>query len=201
MGVRFWEIATNHPSLWAQWIQKRYLKKCSLWEVRPTCSSTTVWRKILKAGEWIRPKTHYVIFDDHTINLWFDPWLRGYGLAYHFHGQPLLCWGPPKYTTVSKFIIDGQWRKPSRWPIDLDSLWEEISELDVGGVGPDILIWKGAKTGRITYKTAWTFTRSRGSLVPWARELWHPIQPPRRSFLCWQAGLNKLPTLHRLLGI
>ncbi|KAK1301970.1 hypothetical protein QJS10_CPB12g01035 [Acorus calamus] len=29
MGVRFWEIATNHPSLWAQWIGKNILEEAA----------------------------------------------------------------------------------------------------------------------------------------------------------------------------
>ncbi|KAK1285579.1 putative ribonuclease H protein [Acorus calamus] len=69
MGVRFWEIATNHPSLWAQWIEKKYLRRCSIWATSPSTSSSVIWRKILKVGDWIRHRTKYVIFNGESIHL------------------------------------------------------------------------------------------------------------------------------------
>ncbi|KAK1310312.1 hypothetical protein QJS10_CPA08g00962 [Acorus calamus] len=198
MGVRFWEIASNQPSLWATWIRRKYLKKKNVWTAFPSTTGTLVWKRILKAGEWIRVKTKYIIFQGNSINLWNDPWLNGHGLKHHFHGQTLLYWGPPNVATVNKFIVDGKWRKPHRWPTEFDHLWETILEIDIGGAGPDILIWTGAKLGVVNYNTAWHHVRSRRPSLDWTKAIWNPIQPPRRSFLCWQACLNRLPTLHRL---
>ncbi|KAK1311822.1 hypothetical protein QJS10_CPA07g00882 [Acorus calamus] len=198
MGVRFWEIASNQPSLWATWIRRKYLKKKNVWTAFPSTTGTLVWKRILKAGEWIRVKTKYIIFQGNSINLWNDPWLNGHGLKHHFHGQTLLYWGPPNVATVNKFIVDGKWRKPHRWPTEFDHLWETILEIEIGGAGPDILIWTGAKLGVVNYNTAWHHVRSRRPSLDWTKAIWNPIQPPRRSFLCWQACLNRLPTLHRL---
>ncbi|KAK1285578.1 hypothetical protein QJS10_CPB20g00783 [Acorus calamus] len=99
---------------------------------------------------------------------------------------------------LSTLIVDGKWQKPFRWPADLNHLWEEILEIEVGGEGPDILIWSRANSGKISYNFAWHEVRAESEAMSWTKELWHPIQPPRMSFLCWQAALNKLPTLHRL---
>ncbi|KAK1308508.1 hypothetical protein QJS10_CPA09g01008 [Acorus calamus] len=53
---------------------------------------------------------------------------------------------------MAAFIQDGRWCKPTRWPPKFDNVWEEISQLDVGGSGPDILVWTGSKTGRLVTK-------------------------------------------------
>ncbi|KAK1278550.1 hypothetical protein QJS04_geneDACA017202 [Acorus gramineus] len=50
----------------------------------------------------------------------------------------------PEREDITQDIID--WLN-SRWPQDLDDLWEEIAQLDVGGVGEYILVWMGNKTG------------------------------------------------------
>ncbi|KAK1305369.1 putative ribonuclease H protein [Acorus calamus] len=94
LGVRFWEIASNHPSLWAQWIRRRYLRKENLWNASEVSSSSSLWRKILSSKSWVRSLTQYVIFEGHSINIWDDPWLHGFGLRHHFHNQTLLLWGP-----------------------------------------------------------------------------------------------------------
>ncbi|KAK1326416.1 hypothetical protein QJS10_CPA01g01883 [Acorus calamus] len=179
MGVRFWEIASNHCSLWASWMRKKYLQKNNIWTIMPSSSSSSSWKSILKARNWIRQSTKYVVFTGETINL---------------------CWGPPKAVNLNCFISEGKWRKPLRWPSSFDPLWGEIAEIEIGGIVPDVLIWTGAKSGSPSYRTAWEYVRKKGAPTPWSMSIWHPIQPPRRSFLCWQAALDRLPTLQRLLS-
>lgn len=124
----------------AQWIKLKYLWKASIWTVQLISSGSVVWRKILKAREWVRSKTKYVIFNGTSINLWNDPWLRGHDLQNHFNGAHLLGWGPPSELIASKIITDNSWRKPPRWPTEFDVLWEEISNLEIGEIGPDDLL-------------------------------------------------------------
>ncbi|KAK1268120.1 hypothetical protein QJS04_geneDACA008274 [Acorus gramineus] len=95
-----------------------------------------------------------------------------------------LCWGPPHSTMLCTLIVDGKWQKPFRWLADLNHLWEEILEIEVGGEGPDILIWSGANSWKISYNSAWHEVRAASEALSWTKELWHPIQPPRMSFLC-----------------
>ncbi|KAK1260805.1 hypothetical protein QJS04_geneDACA019095 [Acorus gramineus] len=176
---------------------KKYLRRGNIWATSPSTSSSVIWRKILKAGDWIRHRTRYVIFNGESIHLWHDPWLQGRSLQYYYNGASL-CWGPPNSTMLSTLIVDGKWQKPFRWPADLNHLWEEILVIEVGGEGPDILIWSGANSGNISYNSAWHQVQTKSEALSWTKELWNPIQPPRMSFLCWEAALNKLPTLHRL---
>ncbi|KAK1282977.1 hypothetical protein QJS10_CPB22g00803 [Acorus calamus] len=105
---------------------------------------------------------------------------------------------PWRKILLSATWIRNQWMKPDRWPSEYDSLWEEIEQMDVGGLGKDILIWKGEKTGTVTYQAAWNYVRSIKPQQDWTKALWNSSQPPRWSFLCWQAALNRLPTLDRL---
>ncbi|KAK1309878.1 hypothetical protein QJS10_CPA08g00569 [Acorus calamus] len=75
----------------------------------------------------------------HFINIWFDPWLNGRGLKEAL-GWELLTWGSPHQTPLSVLINNGKWTKPSQWNPTLEALWDEITQLDVGGIGDDILI-------------------------------------------------------------
>ncbi|KAK1318745.1 hypothetical protein QJS10_CPB04g01804 [Acorus calamus] len=62
-------------------------------------------------------------------------------------------------------------------------MWDVIKEIKIGGDGNDILIWTGSKSGMMTYSSAWEHIRKKASQTIWAKELWRPIQPPRRSLL------------------
>ncbi|KAK1304881.1 hypothetical protein QJS10_CPB11g01426 [Acorus calamus] len=155
MGVRFWEIASNSHSLWASWMRKRYLKQGkNIWTAAIPSGGSSVWKKILSSSSWLRSQTKFIIFEGSSINLWDDPWLKGHDLKYHFQGQISLSWGPPLLSTVHSLIQDGHWQKPSRWPREFDAIWDEISQLEVGGQGSDILIWTGHKTGTSSLASA-----------------------------------------------
>ncbi|KAK1294999.1 hypothetical protein QJS10_CPA16g01019 [Acorus calamus] len=99
-------------------------------------------------AQWLRVQVQYIIFEGTTINLWEDPWLKGFGLKHHFNGQTNLHWGPPNSTPVASLIHAGKWKKPIHWPAGFDAIWEAINELEIGGCGSDILIWTGSKTGQ-----------------------------------------------------
>ncbi|KAK1257692.1 hypothetical protein QJS04_geneDACA016278 [Acorus gramineus] len=124
----------------------------------------------------ITGSVYYVIFEGKSINVWYDPWLNGKGLRAAL-GRDLLIWGPPLSTNLSVLIQNGKWTKRTRWHSTLDSLWDEIQQLEVGGSGPDILIWP----------------LSRSDLI------WQPMQSQRHSFCSWQFFHYKLPTRDRLL--
>ncbi|KAK1302840.1 hypothetical protein QJS10_CPB12g01232 [Acorus calamus] len=200
MGVRFWELASNHQSLWASWMRKKYLSKVSIWTISSKTTASSVWKSIIKAGTWVKVATQYVIFSGKTINLWSDPWFQGNGLQHLFQGPPLLSWGPPREVMLCTLFRDGKWHKPHRWPAEHASVWDDITELEIGGEGNDILIWTGSKSGKMSYSSAWEYIRKKGPQTTWAKELWRPIQPPSRSLLCWQAALDRLPTLQRLFS-
>ncbi|KAK1321154.1 hypothetical protein QJS10_CPA03g00792 [Acorus calamus] len=51
-------------------------------------------------------------------------------------------------TTVDCLISDGKWHKPGRWPPEFDHIWEDISQLEVGGKGPNILQRKSLEDNR-----------------------------------------------------
>ncbi|KAK1321880.1 hypothetical protein QJS10_CPA03g01261 [Acorus calamus] len=198
IGTRFWELASFKPSQWSLWMQKRYLSKGSIWTIQPSCSCSWSWRRIIKAREWIKKDVIYIIFNGLTINLWDDPWLHGSGLKHHFNGAISFLWGPPRTTSVHSLISNCNWAKPSRWPASFDYVWDLITDLEVGGCGPDILVWKGHKSGQVSTSAAWNVFRHQSPTCDWSQYLWHPIQVQKHSFLCWQALLNKLPTRARL---
>ncbi|KAK1302831.1 hypothetical protein QJS10_CPB12g01239 [Acorus calamus] len=125
-----------------------------------------------------------------SINLWTDPWLQGHSLQHHFQGPPLLCWGPPREVTLNTLFRDVKWHKPHRWPAEHASKWDVIKEIKIGGDGNDIMIWTGSKSGIMTYSSAWELIRKKTSQTIWAKELWRPIQPPRRSLLSLQVANN-----------
>ncbi|KAK1257522.1 hypothetical protein QJS04_geneDACA023797 [Acorus gramineus] len=159
IGARFWEVVANHHSLWVQWMRKKYFKSKNIWSISIKSSQSWIWNRLLKARRWIKPDVSYVIFEGKSISLWFDPWLQGKCLHEHFNESVLLNWGPPDQDTVSALIRDGKWFKPPRWPIEFEGIWEEILMLDVGGLGEDVIIWTGHKTGSISSSLAWNHLR------------------------------------------
>ncbi|KAK1269437.1 hypothetical protein QJS04_geneDACA005015 [Acorus gramineus] len=70
-------------------------------------------------------------------------------------------WGPPSEATVAVFINEGKWHKPSTCSVDLEPVWTEIQQLEVGSLGDDILIWPSSKTGVLGLSEAWKAVRSR----------------------------------------
>ncbi|KAK1295842.1 hypothetical protein QJS10_CPB15g00882 [Acorus calamus] len=197
-GVRFWDIAVKRPSLWTDWVYKRYLRNQSSWLAHPPAGSTSSWSSILKARQWIYPKVQYIIFEGKSINIWTDPWLNGQGLKRYF-GRTSYIWGPPSKATLNLFMSNGKWEKPSRWPSALEHIWKDIEQIDIGGRGEDVLIWTHHKTGTLNLAAAWNYVRSSIEPPPWSSWLWKPIQTPRHSLCVWQAFHNKLPTKLRLL--
>ncbi|KAK1325014.1 hypothetical protein QJS10_CPA01g02277 [Acorus calamus] len=165
-GVRFWEIAKNRQSMWAQWMRDRYLRKENLWIAKAHSCSSTTRLSILQAREWIAPKVRYLIFEGKSINLWYDPCLNGKGLQ-QILGWVTYDWGPLQDTTVAVFIRNGQWRKPMRSPAEINSLWDEIQQIEVEGFGKDILIWPSSKSGRLNLTEAWKAVRARGEDCQW----------------------------------
>ncbi|KAK1318897.1 hypothetical protein QJS10_CPB04g01155 [Acorus calamus] len=199
VGMRLWEIAKNQSSLWVWWMKKRYLKRENLWNAKICNSHSSTWIAILHAREWVAPKLRYVIFEGKSINLWYDPWINGKSLMQRL-GRISYDWGPPLEATVSAFLRNGKWMKPVRAPVDLEQIWEEIQQLESGGRGEDILIWYPSKTGILSLPEAWKEVRHTGTSFPWSKWLWQPIQTPKHSLCAWQASLDKLPTLSRLLS-
>ncbi|KAK1324928.1 hypothetical protein QJS10_CPA01g01653 [Acorus calamus] len=133
------------------------------------------------------------------INIWWDPWLNGHGLK-HYLGRISYIWGPPASASLNILINNGSWHKPPRWPTSLDGLWNNISELDVGSVGEDVLIWSPSKFGDLTLSSAWNFLRPALPSSPmWSTWVWLSSQTPRHSLCLWQAFQDKLPTCTRLL--
>ncbi|KAK1327173.1 hypothetical protein QJS10_CPA01g01639 [Acorus calamus] len=150
-GARFWELASNIPSMWASWIKKRYLRKENIWNCRPPNGSSCSWKQIIKARDWVTSNTKFIIFEGHTIKLWLDPWLNGRSLL-QAAGRMILTWGPANSTPLSALIKDGKWCKPSRWPPDMDLLWSEIIDIE------DMLI-KGPAPKRLSDLSSWLDTK------------------------------------------
>ncbi|KAK1299121.1 hypothetical protein QJS10_CPB14g01336 [Acorus calamus] len=124
---------------------------------------------------------------------------EGKGLRELIQGVGQLLWGPPETITVNNFLRDGRWVKPWRWPANFEYLWEEISQLEAGDSGSDILIWSMNKIGVASPTSAVNSLREQRSSPSWCKEIWHLVQPPRFSLLAWQGALTRLPTMDRLL--
>ncbi|KAK1314954.1 hypothetical protein QJS10_CPA06g01230 [Acorus calamus] len=184
--------------MWAEWIRKRYLRKGHIWNCQPPNGCTSSWRQILKSRNWIIPNIRYIIFEGANISLWNDPWLNGRCLS-QATGREFLHLGPLSTSFLSTLIKDGKWDKPNRWPMDLDPLWTEISEIEVGGKGPDLLIWPPSRKGYLNRREAMKHL-SNSSIDPpsWTKWLWQPYQVPKHSFLAWQFFHNKISSLSRL---
>ncbi|KAK1302870.1 hypothetical protein QJS10_CPB12g00400 [Acorus calamus] len=69
-------------------------------------ASTSSWKQILKARNWIAPALRYLIFEGKDINLWFDPWINGKSLKHCLNGV-FEWWGNPLALNLSSWIREG----------------------------------------------------------------------------------------------
>ncbi|KAK1297392.1 hypothetical protein QJS10_CPB15g00822 [Acorus calamus] len=185
-------------------MRKRYLRKDNMWRVLAPLGCSSTWSSILQARDWIQPKVQYLIFEEKSVNLWFDPWIKGKGLAQVF-GRVSYDWGPPNEATVAVFISNGQWEMPHRSSEDLDLIWPKIQQLDVRGTGKDLLIWPASKTGILNLSEAWKAGKRMPIIYFWAvhfldsfgsnssRSLGMFYAPSKESI--------KLKTIHRFFRI
>ncbi|KAK1311767.1 hypothetical protein QJS10_CPA07g00808 [Acorus calamus] len=128
-GVRFWDLVSNRSSLWSTWVKLRYLRRTDIWNHSPPQNSSGSWKQIIKSRRWIIGSVRYITFEGKYINIWKDPWLNGRSLTTAI-GRELFLWGPPKSTTLSVLIQNEKWVKPNRWSSALDTLWEEIQNIE-----------------------------------------------------------------------
>ncbi|KAF6172203.1 hypothetical protein GIB67_024825 [Kingdonia uniflora] len=110
--------------------------------------------------------------DGNTFSFWHDPWLNGGVLSMRIRSQ------------------------------DLNQIWREIRDSDKpDDACKDLIIWKPAKNGKFSTKSAWENLRSSNEVVPWFRTVWTEATMPRHSFILWMAIKNRLKIIDFLIQI
>jgi len=99
----------NSKSLWAIWMQKRYLKNISFWDVSPLLTDSGTWKFMTELHHYAKSNMMKVIGNGSSTLLWHDPWTN--------EGRLVDLLGAGSHTTlthrqhwrVSSLIHNQQW--------------------------------------------------------------------------------------------
>ena len=104
-----------------------------------------------------------------------------------------------EWPNVSHFLSSGEWSLPQLENDAMAELYDEISQIPVGGAAEmDTITWKVSPFGNFSLASAWHLVRTHGQQWPWAKLLWHQTIPKSYSFLCWRVLWPRLTTLDRV---
>jgi ribonuclease HI len=132
-----------------------------------------------------------------NINFWTDSWC----------GSPLIeqlnilvQLGPLLSSTVSDFILNGQWTIPPQLCLMFNNLSSIINKVTIPiEDSQDKLLWKHTDSGDVELKQAYSFKLQQFHDLPWAKLIWNQAIPPSKSLMVWRLMHQKMPTDENLM--
>jgi exonuclease III len=123
----FWRFLSA-DSLWARWMQNKYVNKGNFWNLLPKNNQSNTWKHILKCRDIGRSLLDRNFKDGKETNLWFDPWFKNNSFVNKIGWNNLVIFGEPNLT-VSSIILNNHWH-PHLHPIT-NPHKEEICKLHI----------------------------------------------------------------------
>lgn len=152
----FWVLASGNPSLWADWMRLRYLRRKSIWTVNIPADCSWAFRGILSVREPAKAAFRMKIGDGRDTELWYAPWLPDGPIIDSYGNRVRYSSGIPEWSKVSTFICNGQWNLPVPASLDFEELFREISKTELPPFElPDKPIWTLTPTGNFSIYSAW----------------------------------------------
>lgn len=100
---QLWLIASKRKSLWTDWVNDKYLKATSIWEVNPHHSSSWGWRGLLRVRDKAKPLIRHIIGNGTSTRFWTDPWLDNGSLLDAFSDRAIYDLGQDKNVLVAEY--------------------------------------------------------------------------------------------------
>ncbi|GAU31405.1 hypothetical protein TSUD_370540 [Trifolium subterraneum] len=188
-----WTMLSSHQS-WATLLKARVFRSKNVIHHHIFSS---LWSSIKEEFGVIKDNSAWILGDGEDINFWNDNWC-GTPLAEFFniplHVRPLLT------STVSDYLVDGQWSIPEQLSHAFPQLCNTLNQVTIPlEHAPDQLLWKHTDSGDLSLKDAYGFKMQNFDELHWATIIWNTDIPPSKSFLVWRLMHNKVPTDENLM--
>jgi hypothetical protein len=139
----------------------------------------------------------WLLGNGRNINFWTDSWW----------GSPLIDQlnlhvqlGHLLSSTVSDFILNGQWAIPPQLCLMFNNLSSIINKVTIPLEDSlDKLLWKHTDSGDLELKQAYSFKLQQFQDLPWAKLIWNYAIPPSKSLMVWRLMHQKMPTGENLM--
>lgn len=103
---QLWNVVQNKPTCWNIWLNAKYLKGNSFWDVSIPKATSWGWKGILDLGEIDLPHIKFLVGNGHLVNFRMDPWLNGGRLKDQFRGITMYDLGLGMEVQNSQFIAN-----------------------------------------------------------------------------------------------
>ena len=145
---QLWLIASKRKSLWTDWVNDKYLKGTSIWEVNPHHSSSWGWRGLLRVRDKAKPLIRHIIGNDTSTRFWTDPWLDNGSLLDAFSDRAIYDLGQDKNVLVAEYISEGNFILPTPISSDIIEIRRMISQYELP-ISPmkDFIAWTPSSNG------------------------------------------------------
>lgn len=189
-GVKLWWIFRLQSSIWAKYLNAKYIGANHPIEVRLSRGSA-VWRRLLRARTMAEDHIRWIIGEGH-IDVWKDKWLDivGYNYDEKLHIKYLFSECRPNEIIVRQLLGEDAWEEMVKKNIVLTS-------------GKDIMVWAPSNSDNFTLRSAWDLVRGRSDAFCFGKYCWHKYYPSKISIFLWILLHRALPidTANRRKGI
>lgn len=86
---QLWNVVQNKPTCWNIWLNAKYLKGKSFWDVSIPKAASWRWKGILALRRIALPQIKFLVGSGHVVKFWTDPWLNGGRLQDRFGGRAI----------------------------------------------------------------------------------------------------------------
>ncbi|XP_077246059.1 uncharacterized protein LOC143885903 [Tasmannia lanceolata] len=187
---QFWALASGKPSLWKDWISRKYIRSQNLWTIPMPSSPSWGFRGILQTREIMKKLVCYAIGDGKGIDFWKQPW--------HPNGAISDIVSAGSFNIHPKNVQVIQLYSGNSWHPHLQDLKEIISTTIITPGPSNMAIWKPSSSGEFDSMSAWNSIQKKSPRINWAPSIWFPGHVPEFATTAWLALNGRLTTRDRL---
>jgi len=196
-----WNVILNRTTCWNIWVNVRYLKGDSFWDVASPKSASWGWKGILALQPLALPHIKFLLGNGHTTHFWTNPWLPGRRLRDCFGSRTMYDLGLGKDLRVSTFIVHGGWHLPPPTSATLMDIFHLIPiECQPWPEFGDEIVWTLEEEGFFSLKSAYKLVCSiPNQQLSWTSAIWFKGAIKKHSICAWMFFRGRLKTKDFLL--
>lgn len=170
---KVWNVVSNKHTCWSLWINAKYFRGTSFWDVLIPKTAPWGWKNILVLRLIAMPHIKLLVGNGHQIKFWTDPWVNG-GRLKDCHGdRAVYDLGVGPDINVPQFIQNHRWKFPTPTSNALMDIFQTIpNEIEPWPNFNDGLVWTLQEHGNFTLKSPhnlvcrkWDQTLQRPSMI------------------------------------
>ena len=150
-----WNVVSNKNTCRNLWVNAKYLRRESFWDVMILKNAAWGWKSILTLRPIATPNIKLLVGNGHQIKFWTDPMLNG-GRLQDCYGDRALCdLGMGADTKVHQFIRTDGWRFPTpTFNASMDIFQSIPNDIEPWTNFEDEPVWTREDHGNFTLRSA-----------------------------------------------